>query len=147
MARKKISKGNGFDVNKYVDIEKHDSDTINNNNNINSNINNDSNINSKVDSKHNSNINSNSDIDNSKVDVKSKSDSENKKKGHKQKKNVVDSLIPPKVKKKQKLVYLPSDMIDNLDKAGRMMGKGNGGASKIIELSLNEFFKNHDFNF
>ena len=50
---------------------------------------------------------------------------------------------PRPQKRVQKLIYLTITQKRLLEKYGKRIGKANGGASRIVEDALNEYFANH----
>ena len=54
------------------------------------------------------------------------------------------TLIGPRPQKRvQKLIYLTVSQKRLLAKYGKRIGKVNGGASRLVEDALNEYFTNH----
>lgn len=55
----------------------------------------------------------------------------------------IDALIKKRKKKEQKIYYLPPELVKKVNYYGRRVGKTNGGASRVVEAALNEFFDHY----
>ncbi|AUC02208.1 hypothetical protein [Lacticaseibacillus paracasei] len=58
--------------------------------------------------------------------------------------NTLETLIQKKSNSKvAKMLYLERDVSKTLDVYGKKIGKANGGASRIVNEALKEYFGNH----